>query len=185
MRTCTAHIRSVSSYSQSAPHETPKLNKETADAWEARTWMNRAHATPDGQVFIPPMALKMALDKAAKMLGTQIPGKARATYTKHFESGVMVVEPPLLGITRDQMRGNRLFVNSTGVRGTGKRVWKTFPTVDTWKAVATFTVLADEIPPHVFKETLDYAGLFVGIGQFRPEVGGYFGRFEAEKLVWS
>ena len=185
MRICTATLKSVSSYSQSGPHETPKLDKETPDAHEKRTWLERTHATSDGDVYIPPMGLKMGLSKAAKMIGTQIPGKGKATYTKFFESGVLILEAPTIGIKKADMRGNRVYVNSDGVRGSGKRVWRIFPTADSWQANVAFTIFANEITKEVFEEALRYSGMFVGIGQFRPENGGYFGRYEVIKTAWS
>ena len=78
-------------YSQSRPHTTPKLDKETPDAYEARTWHQRIHLNHTGAVVIPAMALQNCLAEAAKFLSIQIPGKGKATYTKHFESGIQVM----------------------------------------------------------------------------------------------
>lgn len=87
----TAHVKlaSQSRYSQSRPHCVPKAPKETADAHEARTWHERIH-TVDGHVVIPGMALRNCISEAAKFLSIQIPGKGKATYTKHFDSGILI-----------------------------------------------------------------------------------------------
>ena len=37
----------------------------------------------EGEIVIPAMAFKQALDGVAKRLGDQIPGKGKSTYTKH------------------------------------------------------------------------------------------------------
>ena len=100
MKTCIAHLKSQTSYSQSGPMVSDKLPKETPDAYEERCWPERAHVNQDGEVFIPPMAFKFGLDKAAKMLGKQIPGKGKATYTKFFEQGVLCIEPLCWGSSR-------------------------------------------------------------------------------------
>lgn len=77
--------------SHSKPHCTPKLSKENAEDYEARTWQNRLHYDDDG-VYIPAMMLKNTIAAAAKFLSISIPGKGKSTYTKHFEAGVLVTE---------------------------------------------------------------------------------------------
>lgn len=182
MRTATVTLVSSAPYSQSRAHETPLNERETRDAWEQRTWREKCHYTSDGHIFIPPMSLKMALDKAASMLGQQIPGKGKATYTKFFLSGVLVMEPIVLPVTKDEVPNDRIYANADGKRGSGKRVWRWFPRIDKWEGKINYTLLADEITPKVFEEALRQSGAFVGIGRFRPESGGYYGRFDVKKI---
>lgn len=185
MKIAIAHLVSISPYSQSRPHETPKLERETSDAYEQRTWRDKCHALPDGHLFIPPMAFKMGLDAAASMLGMQIPGKGKKTYTKFFLSGVLVTDPIILPNKKDDIPGDRIYANADGVRGSGKRVWRTFPRVDEWRGKVTYHVLADEITEEVFEKNLKQAGSFVGIGRFRAQNGGTYGRYRAEKIEWQ
>lgn len=183
MKTCIATLASSGPYSASRAHEAEKLPKELADDYEKRTWREKAHIK-DGKVFIPPMGFKMALDRAAKMLGRQIPGKGKATYTKFFESGVLCIDPVFIAST-DEIQCERVHANADGVRGSGKRVWRLFPRVDDWRADVTFHIISPEITEEVFEEALQQAGSFVGIGRFRPERGGFFGRFRVEKTAWA
>jgi len=183
MRVCKVHFTGTAPYSSSRAHCEPLLPKETKDAQEERTWMLKAHTRGD-DAFIPPMAFKIGLDRAAKMLGRQIPGKGKATYTKFFESGVIVTEPVIIAKVSD-MGCERVHANADGVRGSGKRVWRKFPRFDTWSGVVEFHVIADEITPDIFEEAIRYAGVAVGVGRFRPERGGYFGRFNVDKIQWS
>lgn len=187
MKIATVTLESQAPYSQSRSynHEVEKLPRETPDAYETRTWRNKCHTLPDGKVFIPPMSFKMALDTAAKMLGRQIPGKGKSTYTKFFLSGVLVMEPVVLPLTKDDVAQDRIYANSDGIRGSGKRVWRMFPRIDKWTADVPFHVIADEITEDVFEEHLRQAGAFVGIGRFRPQSGGYYGRFEIKKIRWN
>lgn len=180
-------LSSQSPYSQSRSYdfEVPKLERERSDDYEARTWRHKCHTGADGRVFIPPMAFKMALDTAAKMLGRQIPGKGKATFTKFFLSGVLVMEPLVLPLSRDEVACDRIFANADGVRGSGKRVWRLFPRVEEWQGDVAFHVLAPEIGREVFTEHLVQAGAFVGIGRFRPQSGGFYGRFKVDKVDWS
>lgn len=182
---CTLKSSAPYQPSRSISQEVEKLKGETADAYETRTWREKCHTMPDGKVFIPPMAFKMALDKAAKLLGRQIPGKGKSTYTKFFLSGVLVMEPVVLPIKKEETQLDRIYANADGVRGSGKRVWRNFPRVDSWQANVPFHVLADEVTADVFEEHLIQAGAFVGVGRFRPENGGFYGRFSVEKVAWK
>lgn len=182
MRVCTVEITGQAPYSASRAHGAEKLPKETADAYEDRTWREKAHVEKDN-VVIPPMAFKIGLDRAAKMLGRQIPGKGKATYTKFFESGVIVVNPVPIA-PKDAIRCERIHANADGVRGSGKRVWRSFPRIDEWSGSVEFHIIADEITKDIFEEAVRYAGMAVGVGRFRPERGGYFGRFSVGKIAW-
>lgn len=185
MRIATAHLKSESPYSQSRAHETEKLDKETPDAYDKRTWREHCHADKNGRIFIPPMAFKMGLDAAGKMLSRRIKGKGTATYTKFFASGILCIEPVFIQATKDKVQGERVYCNADGKRGSGKRVWRIFPTIPEWSATVTFHVLANEITKDIFEEHLRQAGAFVGVGRFRPENGGYYGRYKVDRIEWQ
>ena len=183
MRTALASLESTAPYSQSRPFEPEWQDGDTHDIIEKREWRNKAHLTEDGHVFIPPMSFIWGLQYAAQRMGRVMKGSK--TFAKTFQNGVMCVERVILPITKDELRVERVYVNADGRRGSGTRVWRYFPMVDEWKAKVPFTVLADEIPNGLFEETLEYAGMFAGIGRFRPERGGYLGRFQVASVKWS
>jgi hypothetical protein len=185
VKTAIAHLKSISPYSQSRAHQADKLNRETGEEYEERTWREKCHVDSAGYITIPPMAFKQGLDRAAQMLGLQIPGKGKTTYTKFFLSGVMCIDPLTLPEKAETVRGERIHANVDGKRGSGKRVFRTFPCIDEWRGNVTFHVIADEITQDVFERVLAQSGSFVGIGRFRPENGGYFGRFKIEKVEWT
>jgi hypothetical protein len=143
-------------------------------------------------VFIPPMAYKNALAEAAKFLSIRIPGGKSATYTKHFEAGVLAVEPASLNINVADVKSERLFVPSDGRPGGGSRVYKIFPLIQPgWKAEFKFIILDETVlqtsvtdpTKSVFEFVLMRTGQFIGIGRFRPKNRGYYGRFKIEELV--
>lgn len=189
IRTVTATLRSTSPYSPSrfTENDLPLNKGEKKDDYEERCWRHKAYAHKDGSIYIPPMAFKIGLDAAAKMSGRQVPGKGKATYTKYFLSGVLVLEGPTLPIKRDELpdtQCDRIHCNSNGIRGSGSRVWRLFPRIDDWEADVQFTILSDEIEQDVFEETLEQAGQFIGVGRFRPQNGGFYGRYSVDKCVW-
>ena len=97
----------------------------------------------------------------------------------------MVVDPLDLGIPVDQVPHDELFIPSDGKKGGAKRVTKLFGRIDSWAGTVRFHIIDDSITQDVFRETLEYSGLLVGIGRFRPERGGYYGRFEVQKVTWA
>jgi hypothetical protein len=185
MKIAIATLKSLSPYSQSRKHDTPKEDKEGHDAYERRTWRNRMHVMPDGHVFIPPMAFKFAVETAARFLRMRIPGKDKSEYGKHFKAGVIVPEAPVLPDIAAKVEGEWLSLHANGKRGSGSRVQRCMPCIPSWEADVTFYVLDDTITEEVFAIHLREAGNFIGIGRFRPENGGYYGRFEVKKIQWG
>jgi len=203
-------IEGMAPYSQSRMHQLPQLEKESAADYDVRTWLDKATFV-DGQMHIPHMAVKQALDAVARYLSEKIKGKGNATYSKHFRSGVLLFDPlPLtsggLPILRDGTplvakdgspvmddEGQPALVhfiqpcvinaNADGVRGSGKRVMRRFPQIyPPWEAVGSLHVADYVITPELLARYLEAAGQFIGLGRFRPENGGSNGRFKVTRF---
>ena len=176
----TATLKSVAPISFSGPISSKKETGESHDAFEERTWRERLHVDEKDNVFLPPNFIKNMLAGCAKYLSETVPGKGKSTYTKHFEAGILVTEPMMMGIKGKDVQGERLFVPSDGRRGGTTRVWKTFPIIPTWSVVTAIyaldPILIDK--PEKVREYLEYAGKFIGLGRFRPRNNGFYGRFE-------
>jgi hypothetical protein len=184
MKTAVVTLRSVSPYSQSKHYDVPKLDMEPPKKYEERTWRERMHVNKEGNVIIPPMSFKNCLSEVAGFLSKTVPGKRSATYTKHFEAGILCPKEVVLPFKKDEVPGEWLFVPSDGKRGGGKRVDKCFPVIQEWSADVEFIILDDTITKEVFVEHLTQAGKFIGIGRFRPRRNGFYGRFEVVKVKW-
>lgn len=187
MKIATAHLVSTSPYSQSRHYadDVPKKAKELPADYETRTWRNRLHVTNDGFVQIPGTSFANALKTSAKRLKLQVPGKGRVEYTKYFEAGVMVPDNLTLPIKADDVACDKLFVPSDGRPGGGKRVTKFFPRIDSWEGDVTFYVFDDIIGEDIFGTVLRASGMLVGLGRFRPENRGFYGRFAVQKITWQ
>lgn len=181
----TVKLQSTAPYSASRKHDTEKLNRETHEDYETRTWREKSNYDKDGIVFIPAMAFKQALDDVAKMFSTQIPGKGKSTYTKHFKSGVFCMENVSIGIHKDDMNMVAINANSDGVRGSGKRVKRLFPETPSWSADVQFMIADDTITDEVFEKTIKDAGMFIGVGRFRRQNGGMYGSFKVESIEFE
>lgn len=195
MKIATCEIIGLSPYSQSKHYSketVPMLQGENDRDYESRTWRNRLHVADDGKVFMPPMAFKNCISDCAKFLSLGIPGKGKSTYTKNLQAGVLVVEPIPLPIKRDDCEYEWLFVPSNGQPGGGSRVEKCFPLIRTWGGnlqilVFDETVLNAYDPTKitVLEHVLKQAGLFIGVGRFRPIKRGFYGRFEIKRFAIS
>jgi len=185
MKIAVATLESVSPYSQSRYYKEPKLERELAGDYEERTWRERCHVTDSGQIFIPPMAFANSLKEAAKYLSLPVPGKGKSTFTKNFESGVLVSEPLMLPDRKETVRGEWVFVPSDGRRGGGTRVEKCFPYILEWGGNVSFYILDDIITADIFNKVLETSGQLIGIGRFRPRNLGYYGRFRVKNVEWT
>lgn len=182
MKKYIATLRSTSPVSFSRYHGAARLSGESDADYEERTWRERLHSTADGNVLIPLFAFKNALDAAAKYEGRKIPGRRNATYTKHVQSGVMVESAVVLPIKKKDVRGEWRFVPADGMPGGAKRVMKCFPVIPEWHAEVSFAVLDETVTRDILEEFLEIAGSFIGIGSFRPENRGIWGRFRLVSL---
>lgn len=186
MKTVVTTLVSKAPYSQSRHYEVDMLDKELHRDYEVRTWRERVHCFEDSQeCYIPPMSFKNMLSEAAKFLSIKIPGKGQALYTKHVEAGVLVTDPLRLGVLKNDVHGEWLFVPSDGKRGGGSRVSKCFPLYHSWRGDVVWHILDETITKDVFAYILEQGGNFIGLGRFRPRNNGFYGRFDVKKINWS
>ncbi len=199
MKTVQARLRGIASYSQSKHYDSEKQQGESDKDCYRRTWRGHLHVDNDGLVLMPSTQLKNCLAGAAKFVNMKIPGQGNATYTKHFEAGVMCLKSNhllipngkgLVPIHKDDVECENLFLSPTGDRGGKKRVDKFYPVFPIWVVDVEFSIIDDTVlqtclnpkDPRdkqytVFQKMLEAAGMFIGLGRFRPRQGGNYGRF--------
>ncbi len=181
LATVKVKLKSMGPYSQSRQiPERPAGDERSHEQYDRDCVWLKAHFMPDGEeLCIPGQAFKMALDTAAKRLSLKHPNGGKSLLTKNFLSGIMLFQPLALGLNRTSpgVRTDSLAQNTDGVRGSGKRGIRTFPVIDDWRGTLTFTVTDDVISESAFVTALEYAGQSIGIGRWRAENGGLYGRF--------
>ena len=194
MKIALVELESASPISFSKYYEPNRLEGESHLDHEKRTWRNKLHVNQDGNVVVPPLMIKNTLANAAKYMGRDVPHNiqlaGKATHTKHFEAGILCMEPMALSnekglITPDQVQDLWLMVPSDGKRGGTTRVARCFPTIPEWTGTATIHVLDDKITNDAFEFFLEKAGQFIGFGALRVRNNGYHGRFTINNIVWS
>jgi hypothetical protein len=179
-------ITGKSPLSQSRYYEqdAPKNARETPSDYEKRTWMHRLHVNDQGNVYIPRMTFPNMLLSSAKRLGMKF--KGNSTFSSRFKGGILAADADLdVGVKAETVPGEWLFVPSDGQTGGSKRVLKCFPRVDKWGGDIEILVLDEAITKPVLLTHLKNAGDLIGCGRFRPERGGYYGRFDAEILSFE
>lgn len=160
---------------------------------EKRTWQARMHLDESGAPFMPAMSLKKSLDSASAYLG-KIPGERNATYVKRFKSGLLITDnikllvPDKGGKQRpakaDDFDGEWLFLDANGKGGAAgsSRVKRRMPRLIQWSADAEVHLIDEVITHDVLERALVDAGRFVGLGRFRPQSGGFYGRFIVDTI---
>jgi len=121
--------------------------------------------------YQPAVHIERALIEAGKKL--KVKGAGKSTYSKLIGSMVSV-EPECLEHINKKFEIHKALVVIPSTKG---RVMRYRPMFKEWKL--KFNLLfEDEIPADAMKEGLEIAGKSVGIGDWRPEKKGKFGKFQ-------
>jgi hypothetical protein len=193
MRRVKVHFENIpgSPYSQSRKHETPKLDREGADDYDIRTWLEKCNVNEEGHVIVPLGALKIGIDEAAHKLGKKVEGRRGATFRQFFTSGVICSDNAVIfngsnePLTKSDARMTVISCNPEGKRNGSKRVPRRFPCFDKYHSVALYTIVDDIVTKDVFEEHFRAMGIIVGIGRWRPGNGGNNGRFRPVRFEWE
>lgn len=123
-----------------------------------------------GEFIQPSEMVEAAMTKAA--VNFKLEGKK--TYKDVIKGGILVEPIEIVHKNQNATMDARWGRN----KNTGGAVWVVRPVFNEWELEFTMTLLQDErVEPEILKEMLTYAGLYVGIGAWRPK----FGRFEVTK----
>jgi hypothetical protein len=125
----------------------------------------------DGVPHLPAVYLRNALIDAAKQF--KLTGKGKSTWSKVFGSS-LDVKPEMSAIEPAGWVVYRIAAVNPMTKG---RMMVSRPRFDKWGATFDLELLDDSIPAEVVKEVIDHAGLHTGVGDWRPEKKGMFGKF--------
>ena len=103
----------------------------------------------------------------------RIPGQGKSTYKKTIASGTVQIFPERIPHLNPEWTIDR---RPVVIRGQG-RIPRERPLFEDWALEFEAELDNEEIPKDALKEILDYAGRYVGIGDFRPTCSGPFGKF--------
>ena len=180
-----------------APKKKGAKNNDDWEEFESKVWRDKMHCDEKtGHVFVPPFALSSGLSDTAKLLGENVKGKGKATYTKRFMTSIVIEAEQLFIINPDTgkpyhrnddaIEPKTYFCNSNGTRGSGTRVNRTFPEIRQWRINdVSMLVLNVDISKEILLYHAQMCGQVIGIGRYRPQNGGTNGRFLIENFRWK
>lgn len=132
---------------------------------------------PDGTIYQPSTHFISSMKKAGAKF--QISGQGKTTYKNIIGSGAIIISPDAIPHENQQFE---IDVRRVVVPSTKGGVARKRPCFKTWSLKFEIEYDDDEISAAMIQEILEYAGRRVGIGDFRPEKGGPFGRFAVAKF---
>jgi hypothetical protein len=123
------------------------------------------------KVQLPSVYIKNSITEASKQF--KIVGKGKSTYSKLVASTVDI-EPFMIELDAGKYEVFRISAVNPMTKG---RMMTERPRFNKWKA--SFEIILNDaaIPVSVMNEILEHAGRYVGIGDWRPEKKGMFGKF--------
>lgn len=127
---------------------------------------------PDGTIYQPALHFIASMKRAG--IKFKIPGQNRTTYKNLIGCGMVIIEPDAIPHKNQNWEIDIRAIVNPNTRG---RRAKKRPCFKNWTLQFTIEYDENEIDFGHIKQILDYAGRYVGIGDFRPEKGGPFGRF--------
>ncbi len=186
-------IKGVSPLSLSKMFETERPADLTPGEFDEQHWREHCDVNAAGNVCVSPMAFKKSIDAASKHLGEKVPGTRGQTYTAKFERGLFIQTPiellpqkkrETLTVEKDSIR---LLCSSTGIK-TGKGgsvVPRRFPYFHDWAGYLELHIVEPSLlikspgkeETDLLFRTIEAAGIFIGVGRFRPQNAGFNGRF--------
>ena len=124
----------------------------------------------EGKPHIPAVYFRNSIVEASKQF--KISGKGKSTYSK-IVGATVDVAPDMI-----QIKGEYTVFKVAAVNPMTKgRMMVSRPRFDHWTAKFQVILNDDGVPPTVIHEILEQAGHYVGIGDWRPEKKGVFGKF--------
>ena len=161
-----------------AKHPTPKEEQEilkrksspkakVKDLTDKEQFDMHSYKTASGKFMQPSEMIEAALTKAA----TSFKLEGKKTYRDIVKGGLIVNPVEIVHDNQKPELDGRWGRN----KSTGGAVWVVRPVFNKWSLSFTIDLLQDErISPEMLKAILDYSGLYIGLGAWRPK----FGRFE-------
>lgn len=138
-------------------------------------WTLALYHDPDVGLFIPGVNLKSSIVGGARLnkLGKHI---QRSVLVEETQLPIKYTGPKDLA----ELFADRRFVDVRGVVVMGKRLMRCRPIFREWQVEATLLFDQAQISESDLLLCLDNASRLIGMGDYRPEKGGPFGRFSVE-----
>jgi hypothetical protein len=147
-----------------------KSKKRTGAMAEAEI-EDKLYQDEEGKTLLPSVYLKNCITEASKQF--KIVGKGKSTYSKLVASTIDI-QPFMIDLKATKYEIFRISAVNPMTRG---RMMTERPRYNKWSASFEIVVNDPAVPVSVINEILEHAGKYVGIGDWRPQTKGMFGKF--------
>lgn len=152
-----------------------KKVKKRAGALKEENPEDKLYKTKEGKIYTPSTHIRGMLINSGKNF--KIQGKSRSTYSKLVGS-VIDINPDCIEHKKQEWDIFKISAVNPNTRG---RIMTIRPIMNEWELSFNLET-TDDIPEEVIKAMLDYGGQYVGIGDWRPEKKGKYGKFIVTKF---
>jgi hypothetical protein len=132
---------------------------------------DKLYQDENGKTQLPATYLRNSIVEASKQF--KIVGKGKSTYSKLVASTVQI-EPFYIELIAEKYEVFRISAVNPMTKG---RMMTERPKYTKWKASFNLVLNDPAVPSSVINEILEHAGKYVGVGDWRPEKKGMFGKF--------
>lgn len=163
------------------------ITKDRAEV-ERKIWREKAYIRPESDIlYIPGENIHQCIVDGASYWGMPIPGRGKTQYTGVVKAGVICQDISLAVLDgtgnyveakKDDLVSFGRSVNGTPTKGKGSKVYRIRPSLESWKGTFLMTVMDARLTPQILRTIISYAGLYKGLGDWRPN----HGRFDLETL---
>ncbi len=146
------------------------VEKQASEDWEKEA-LKKLYIDADQVIYQPNTHIERLLIEAGKKL--KMKGAGKATYSKVMGSMISVTPDAI----PHQIPKYEIHKSLVVIPSTKGRIARYRPMFKEWKL--SFSVEAEEeISGQVIKEALEIGGKYSGLGDWRPEKKGKFGKFQ-------
>lgn len=132
---------------------------------------DKLYKDENGKTILPAVYLKNCLVEASKQF--KIVGKGKSTYSKLVAS-TTDINPFYIDFKSGKYEVFRISAVNPMTKG---RMMTERPKYNKWSASFEILLNDEAVPVSVINEILEHSGKYVGIGDWRPEKKGMFGKF--------
>lgn len=151
-----------------AGQDEPSSKRTGVPEWKAEG-EKALYRDESGNIYQPAEHFERAFAEAGKQF--KVAGKRGATWSKLL-SATLEVQPFAIPhkVTKYEIDARPVVIQKS-------RVVRYRPRFDAWQLSFDIVISDVQVPVTVVRQVVDYAGTYIGIGDYRPNKGGKFGKF--------
>ena len=149
-------------------------SKRKSEASKENNVEDTIYRMPDGTIYQPGEQIKQCLINAAKAFK-----RGRSNLSTVFAS-FLAVEPEAIPHVNQKIETDRRAVVIPSTKG---RVMRNRGKLTQWSLIFNIRIFDhNEIDRATLQNVLEYAGKYIGIGDYRPQKKGMYGRFALDSI---